>query len=1577
MRHEGPIRVGITVIPPQVVCTAEEYQGLAIDYIHLIEDKIGCRFELVPFQTWNELIQAAKVREIDMIFAAQKTAERSTYLLFTEPYIELPNLILVRADHRGSYSLRDMTGWRVATSTGSAVQEYLTAEYHGLELCPVPDELTGLRAVSLGEVDAMVVEISRASYYIEKAGILNLRVAGDAGLLYRLRFAIRSDWPTLTGILDRALSAVTDSERREIDRRWMVFGEDGSGKTRATLVLTAVILAAAGLVFTGIIAWNRSLRRVVRQRTSQLNQQLAERRETEEVLHTLNAELQASQKKFQSLIENVQTAIVVHDGKGEIRYSNALARKLLGLSADQLLGKALFDPEWCFLHEDGSVMPSSEYPVSLVLGRQEPLRDYLAGIRSSARDEVTWVLVNAEPVFDRLDEIVEIVVSFVDVTDRKQAERRLALSDFALNHMHEAAFLIDENARFRYVNEESCRILGYSREELLTMGVPDIDPEFPQARWADHWTELRQQHSLLLESRHKRRDGRYIPVEVNANYFVYEDRAYNLALVRDITNRKRAEKALSDSEAELRALLGAMTDVVVVCDAEGRYLKIVETNPDLLFKPASELLDRRLHDIFPKDQADFFLDSITQALATRDSVDLEYSLRIGDEDYWFDATISPLADDRVLMVARDITKRKLVEKALRESESRVQRTLNAILSPGEELTTLELADIIDSEKIQELMDAFFRLTRIGVGIIDLNGEVLVGTGWQDICTKFHRVNPESRRLCIESDLELSSGVPQGEFKVYRCKNNMWDIATPIMLGSKHVGNIFLGQFLFDDETPEYEVFREQAARFGFDEQEYLAALDRVPRWSRDMVEATMMFYSTLSELFSSLSYSNIKLARTLEERKRADEALRENEQRYRMVFENSPVPIWEEDFSGVKVLFDDLRKEGVTDLEAHLARHPETAELCAEQVKVIDINGAALIMHAATDKEQLLTGLTETFTAESYETFRQELICLWNGKPELTTDAVVKTLEGDQRDVTVYFTVCPGHEESLSKVFVSLVDITERKQAERERLTHFRHVESMDLVNRAIQEADGLENMMSRVLDAVLKVFDCDRAFLLYPCDPAATMWRVPMERSRREFPGAAALGLDMPMDQDVAQTLRILLDADGPVKFGPETRYPLPADVSERFGFKCFMSMALHPKEGRPWQFGIHQCSHARIWTEEEELLLKDIGRRLTDALTSMLAYENLQESEAKLAQAQRIAKIGNWEWDVAGHRQWWSDEAIRILDICSDAFEATLDAFLEIVHPEDRTRVEAYLEESLLPATENSQTEFRIVCADGSVRHIHEEAETTFDAAGSPLSRHGTIQDVTDRKQAEEEIIALNQELEDRVVLRTKQLKAANKELEAFTYSVAHDLRAPLRGIDGFSQVLLEDYYDELDGSGKKYLRRVRSAAQHMDGLIDDMLTLARISRSSLKMQTVDLSSMAHRIKENLSETQQERNVEFVIQDGVRTRGDTRLLRIVMENLLQNAWKFSSGRPAARIEFGMRHDDGKPVYFVRDNGVGFDMKYAHKLFGPFQRLHTVNEFPGTGIGLATVQRIIHRHGGKVWAEGKIEQGATFSFSI
>lgn len=384
--------------------------------------------------------------------------------------------------------------------------------------------------------------------------------------------------------------------------------------------------------------------------------------------------------------------------------------------------------------------------------------------------------------------------------------------------------------------------------------------------------------------------------------------------------------------------------------------------------------------------------------------------------------------------------------------------------------------------------------------------------------------------------------------------------------------------------------------------------------------------------------------------------------------------------------------------------------------------------------------------------------------------------------------------------------------------------------------------------------------------------------------------------------------------------------------------------------------------------LLIRDIHEETT-------LFEQLRESKMRFEHLFQDAPVGYHSFGPDFTIIDINKSELNLLG-CSREEVIGKKTWGDLIAPEDIPTFEHH-KKDLLEKGYVENLQYSIVRKDGTRRSVILNARAFFDEQDRLLYTLGNVVDMTERVRAQEEIRKLNLSLEEKVRDRTRELEMANRELESFAYSVSHDLRAPLRGIDGFSQALVEQYAEKLDQRALQYLNRVRGATQRMGLLIDDLLSLSRITRKELKKEPVDLGAISTEILESFREKEPGRQADFKVARNLTATGDANMLRIMMQNLLDNAWKYTSTRERTRIEVGMEEMEGKKTMFIRDNGVGFNMKYHDKLFVPFQRLHTQEDFPGTGIGLATVQRIIGRHGGSIRAESNENEGAVFYFFL
>jgi PAS domain S-box-containing protein len=555
----------------------------------------------------------------------------------------------------------------------------------------------------------------------------------------------------------------------------------------------------------------------------------------------------------------------------------------------------------------------------------------------------------------------------------------------------------------------------------------------------------------------------------------------------------------------------------------------------------------------------------------------------------------------------------------------------------------------------------------------------------------------------------------------------------------------------------------------------------------------------------------------------------------------------------------------------------------------------------------------------------------------------------------------------------SITDISDRKQAEATLRQQYARSQLLAEVTLKIRQSLQLEEILQTSVTEVQRMLQADRVliFEIHP-DGSGTIVQEAVIS-----PWAAILGQDIsdpcfPRSHcDLYRQGRLRAVAD--IENGG--LQPCYVKFLQQFAVKAHLIVPILQRE-RLWGLLIaHQCSHRRSWLSEETELLQQLANQISIALAQSSLVDALRQSERRFRQIAETIDEVFWMTDPGKQGMIYVSPAYeRIWGYSCQSLYGSPQQWVEAIHPQDRDRFLALWDKQGQGAYDE---EYRIIRPDGEIRWIRDRAFPIYDQTGKLYRVTGIAQDITERKQAEIALRELNQDLEERVRERTAQLELANQELEAFSYSVSHDLKAPLRSLNGFSQALLEDYGGVLDEIARDYLQRIQAASQRMATLIDALLSLSRVTRSHLQYQSVNLSQMAQEIRLELQQTYGRLEIEWAIAPDMIAFGDARLLRIVLENLIDNACKFTTQVSRPRIELGTCLEAEQQIYFVRDNGAGFDMAYADKLFNAFQRLHPQSKFPGTGIGLVTVQRIIHRHGGRVWAESASDRGATFYWSL
>ena len=798
-----------------------------------------------------------------------------------------------------------------------------------------------------------------------------------------------------------------------------------------------------------------------------------------------------------------------------------------------------------------------------------------------------------------------------------------------------------------------------------------------------------------------------------------------------------------------------------------------------------------------------------------------------------------------------------------------------------------LGQLIDVARLQRTCDRLSAATGTVLAVLDPDGTILVASGWQDICTRFHRTGESTAASCLESDRRINdrlvAGVEAPEHIAYQCANGLWDVAFPLIIDGRHVANVFTGQFFYDDDDIDVETFREQARASGFDEAAYIDALTRVPVLTHEQVEQTMGF---LADLVGMLGESGLNALRDRE----AEAELQRSQQILRAVLDTIPARVFWKDA--------ELRFLGANAPFARDAGFEDPSDLVGKD-----------------DFEMAWRDQAELYRADDRSVIE-------SGEAKLNIEEPQTGPDGEQRRLLTSKVALRDADGGVIGVLGTYLDVTERRLAEQ------RLVESRELLHDVVEhDPSGIA-----VLDNELRyIFVSQRYLDEYGVSGRDLIGKTPYE----VFPELAERWRDMHR--------RVL---GGAVERAEEDAFPRQDGTVDWVRWEC-----------RPWFAA-------------------------DGSVGGMVLYSELITERREAAEALRRSREQYQTFiDATDDMAFLKDEELRYVLV------NTANArFFE--RPADEIR--GHTDDDLMPAAAAKScrdSDLRAVKAGGVVvtteaigGKVYESRKFPVELGDGRVGVGGYVRDVTEQRRADAEIRRLATDLERRVEQRTEQLEATNRELESFAYSISHDLRAPLRALDGFSEILLQDYSGVLDEEGRGYLGRIKSAANHMAGLMDGLLQLSRLNREELVLEQIDLSRLARDVVDELRRQEPGRRVDVLVESGLLAEADPRLMRVALANLIGNAWKFTSRHEQARIEVGgapVPGDHGGAAFFIKDDGAGFDPRYACNLFGAFQRLHTPDQFEGTGIGLATVQRIVHRHGGKVWAEGEVERGATFWFTL
>ncbi|NQU67819.1 MAG: PAS domain S-box protein [Candidatus Marinimicrobia bacterium] len=1185
----------------------------------------------------------------------------------------------------------------------------------------------------------------------------------------------------------------------------------------------------------------------------------------------------------------------------------------------------------------------------------------------------------------------------LDIIERKRAEMRLRLQSTALEATANTIIITDKDGIIQSVNPAFTELTGYTAEEAIGQNPRILQSGKHDAGfYKQMWDTILKGQVWRSEIINQRKDGQLSTEEMTITPIreTGGEITHFIAIKQNITERKRLEDLLRESEEKYRLLAESSPEMIYLIDTTGYISYVNKTAAEQFNVPPEELIGKHLKDIYPPDIAQRNFAGIQHVIETRNSIQHEVLQKFPTGDVWVEARLSPVIDKNnqvigILGLSSDITFRKLTEGALRDSEEQFRLLFensqigigvsdlhgnllafnDAMMIPGnytrDDIIRIgNVAEFYYDLKQRDVVLSLFRNKRF-VKNYHVQFKRKDGTPYDALLSLSHTTF--KGKPCVQSLVEDITERVQADEALKKFANRLNEAQRISHIGSWEL-DIVNDVLTWSDEI--YRIFEIDPKKFGASYDAFLDAIHPDDREAVDFAYANSLKTQTPFSIDHRLCFADGRIKYVHEQcetiydsdgkplrsmgvikdittRTEGEKALIKSEEKFRQLFMDLPDAIFLSHMGG----------DNAGD--------------------IIDVNPTAEKQTGYTHEELIGKNIIKNLTVTEDKPYllSQRENDLLKGNSILFTE---KKRRKNGYEYWAEVLITPFEYENKQVALSVNRDVTVQKQAE-EALK-----KEHDLAQKYLDIADVMLTALNAKGEIVM-INNKGCSILEYKNAPeliGKNWFKTCLPKLIRDeitdvFNSLMAGKVGMVeyyenlvltstgTERIIAFHNTILHNAESQIigiLFSGE-------DITER---KHAENTIQHQYEVMQ---GINIILEAALKSDTEEILgmiCLDVAEKLTDSkfgFIGEIGEDGLLHDIALSDPGWELCKIS----DPTGPRRPPGNFRIhgiygRVLTDGKSLFTNDPDSHTDSIGlPLGHPPLTAFLG---VPLIRDHKTIGMIALGNREGGYSQEQID-----ALEPLTP--VIVESFLRQRAESELRNHREHLEELVADRTHELRVINNELEAFSYSVSHDLRAPLRGIDGFSNILMEEYWDKFDDEGKDYLERISKSTEFMGELIDDLLSLARVTRTEMKFSQTDLSKLSNKIIEEFRILEPARKMEVVITPEMVVHADSNLMEIALRNLIGNAWKFTKNRTHPKIEIGVKEKGQKKVFYIKDNGVGFDMKYVEKLFTPFQRLHSSGEFEGTGVGLANVKRVVDRHGGNIWAESKVDKGATFYFSF